>query len=216
MRSRTYRLAGARDAEALERDPNNELLAAFPRLRLDAEALRDTLLALGGTLDRTPGGAHPFPPESEWKFTQHNPFKATYETSKRSVYLMTQRIQRHPYLAIFDGADPSVSTPQRATSTTPLQALYLLNDPLVHEQSRRFAARLLSQRDDNTAHLQLAYTLAFARPPEAGELAQALEFLSAARTRLGASGTAGDKLDLEAWQALVRVLFRLNEFVYLE
>ncbi|MDB6174631.1 MAG: Planctomycete cytochrome [Chthoniobacteraceae bacterium] len=216
MLSHTYRLAGARDAEALERDPNNELLAAFPRLRLDAEALRDTLLALGGTLDPAPGGAHPFPPQTEWKFTQHNPFKAVYETNKRSVYLMTQRIQRHPYLAIFDGADPSVSTPQRAASTTPLQALYLLNDPLVHEQSRRFATRLLAEGNDDEARLQLAYALAFARPADASELEQALGFLTTARARLSATGTADSKLDAEAWQALVRVLFRLNEFVYLE
>lgn len=60
---------------------------------------------------------------------------------------MTQRIQRHPYLAIFDGADPSASTAFRMTSTTPLQALYLLNDPFVHEQSEKFAGRLLSETD---------------------------------------------------------------------
>jgi len=216
MTSRTYRLATTADAGAQERDPNNELLASFPRQRLDAEAIRDTLLMLGGTLDRTPGGAHPFPPPTDWNFTQHNPFKTTYETNKRSVYLMTQRIQRHPYLAIFDGADPSVSTPQRTTSTTPLQALYLLNDPLVHEQSRRFAERLLAERSEDSARVQLAYTLAFARPPDADELASAVDFLTTARARLRASGTTDDKLDPQAWQSFVRVLFRLNEFVYLE
>ncbi|HSM76836.1 MAG TPA: DUF1553 domain-containing protein, partial [Bryobacteraceae bacterium] len=123
MLSRTYQLAGRQSAEGREHDPANELLSAFPRRRLDAESIRDTLLALGGNLASPPGGPHPFPPQTEWGFTQHHPFKAVYDTQCRSVYLMTQRIQRHPYLAIFDGPDPSASTPLRVASTTPLQAL---------------------------------------------------------------------------------------------
>ena len=110
--SRTYRLAATRSAESLARDPNNELLTASPRRRLDAESLRDTLLLLGGNLDLTPAGPHPFPKPGEWKFTQHNPFKAVYDSQRRSVFLMTQRIQRHPYLAVFDGADPSHQHPR--------------------------------------------------------------------------------------------------------
>ncbi len=216
MLSHAYRLAGTRDADALAKDANNALLAAFPRRRLDAESIRDTLLTLGGTLDCTPAGAHPFPPESDWKFTQHNPFKATYETNKRSVYLMTQRIQRRPYLAIFDGADPSTSTPARPTSTTPLQALFLLNDPLVHEQSKRFAARVVAAHPDDPARLQLACMLAFARLPSPEENADAQQFLTTVRAKLRDTGIPEDKLDAEVWQAMVRVLFRLNEFVYLD
>jgi hypothetical protein len=129
---------------------------------------------------------------------------------------MTQRIQRHPYLAVFDGADPSTSTPQRTTSTTPLQALYLLNDKLVHEQSQRFATRLVNERADDPARLQLAYEMAFARPAEQEEIERSGDFLNTVRAKLRESGRAPDKLDAEAWQALVRVLFRVNEFVYLD
>ena len=204
MLSRTYRLATTRSADSLERDPNNELLAAFPRRRLDAESLRDTLLALGGNLDLTPPGAHPFPPQSEWKFTQHNPFKALYESNRRSIFLMTQRIQRHPFLAIFDGADPSTSTPARPTSTTPVQALFLLNDPLLHAQADRVAARICKEAGEDEARIQRAYALLFARPAAADEI-------SAARTFLA---QLPDKA--QAWPALIRVLFRLNEFVYLD
>jgi Protein of unknown function (DUF1549)/Protein of unknown function (DUF1553)/Planctomycete cytochrome C len=207
--SRTYRLAGP--ALAAEGKPQDaELFAHFPRRRLEAEAIRDTLLVLGGTLDRTPGGMHPFPPPSEWKFTQHNPFKAVYESAKRSVYLMTQRIQRHPYLAIFDGADPSASTPARMTSTTPLQALFLLNDPLVHEQSKRFAARIVAEVSDDRARLGLAYELALGRPPGDDELIAGLSFLAAAKSKTSA------KSETEAWQAMARVIFRLNELIYLD
>jgi hypothetical protein len=216
MLSRTYRLAATRDAEAITRDPNNELLTGYPRRRLDAESIRDTLLMLGGTLDLSPGGAHPFPAEKDWKFTQHNPFKAVYETNRRSVYLMTQRIQRHPYLAVFDGADPSASTPARPTSTTPVQALFLLNDSLLHEQAERLAARLLAIASDDRARLQRAYELVFARPASDDEVASALAFLETIRNRLKAAGTARAPSDEEAWRSYMRVLFRLNEFVYLD
>jgi hypothetical protein len=78
---------------------------------------------------------------------------------------MTQRIQRHPYLAIFDGADPAASTPLRTTSTTPLQALYLLNDAFLHDQAGGFAQRLLRYSSAPTERLQHAFELALARPP---------------------------------------------------
>jgi hypothetical protein len=216
MLSRTYQLAGDLSEDRRMRDPNNELLIAFPRRRLDAEAMRDTLLVLGGNLDRKVGGAHPFPPQTEWKFTQHNPFKAVYDTQQRSVYLMTQRIQRHPYLAIFDGADPAASTPVRTASTTPLQALYLLNDSFVHEQSRHFATQILSKGQSDADRMETAYRLALGRKPDAFEKAQAKEFLTSVRTRLQERDTAPDRIEAEAWQSMARVIFRLNEFVYVD
>jgi hypothetical protein len=231
MLSRTWQLSSQRDPDSATSDPNNELLSSFPRRRLDAEAIRDTLLLLGGELDLSPPGPHPFPPEKDWKFTQHNPFKAVYETKRRSVYLMTQRIQRHPYFAIFDGADPATSTPLRPVSTTPLQALFLLNDPLVHEQSSRFAARLLTDFKDDPSRIRAAWERALGRlpssndsrsndsrfpPPAAPELQDALAFLAAAREKLRAAKTPDDQLESEAWRSMVRVIFRLNEFVYID
>ncbi len=214
--SRTYQLAGMREDDAILRDPNNQLYASFPRRRLDAESLRDALLVLGGNLDSTPAAGHPFPPESEWKFTQHNPFKAVYDSKRRSAYLMTQRIQRHPYLAIFDGADPSASTAVRTSSTTPLQALFLLNDPFVHEQAREFAKRIVGSAKDEPGRIQFAYRSALGRPADGAELDQCRTFLKSAQARLAESGTAPEQLEGESWQALVRALLRLNEFVYLD
>ncbi|HVW02251.1 MAG TPA: DUF1553 domain-containing protein, partial [Planctomycetaceae bacterium] len=184
MLSRTYQLAGRQSAEGQEHDPANELLSAFPRRRLDAESIRDTLLALGGNLASPPGGPHPFPPQTEWGFTQHHPFKAVYDTQCRSVYLMTQRIQRHPYLAIFDGPDPSASTPLRVASTTPLQALYLMNDPFLHEQSQRFASRVLADRPEVASRIERGYLLALGRPPDAEELVASRQFLEQVRSQL--------------------------------
>jgi len=214
--SHTYRLGGERTERARERDANNDLLSAFPRRRLDAEALRDTLLLLGNALDTSVSGPHPFPPQSEWKFTQHNPFKAVYDSPHRSVFLMTQRIQRHPYLAIFDGADPAASTPVRLSSTTPLQALYLLNDAFVHEHSQGFAARLRQEFTNDDERLNRAYQLALGRPAEIAELEQGRTFLASVQTKLKSGHVPPEQLEAEAWRALTRVIFRLNEFVYLD
>jgi hypothetical protein len=219
MLSKTYQQSSQRAEEAIAKDPNNDWLAGFPRRRLDAESIRDTLLALGGNLDLSPAGPHPFPPQDSWNFTQHNPFKAVYESRRRSVYLMTQRIQRHPYLAIFDGADPSTSTAARMVSTTPLQALFLLNDPLVHEQSRLIAERLLRDAPDENSRLSLAFELLFSRPADEGELAAARQFLARADSmnlQAAEAATSGDRAQVASWSALVRSLLRLNEFVYLD
>ena len=216
MRSHAYQLAAINDPAARPGDPANNLLSGFRPRRLDAEAIRDSLLVLSGNLDTSSSGPHPFPPSMEWRFTQHNPFKAVYPTNRRSVYLMTQRIQRHPYLAIFDGPDPSASTPLRLTSTTPLQALFLLNDPFAHQQAEKLAERLLRERQEELARIGRAYRLLFARPPTEIELASADEFLMKARTLLRESGTSADRIENGAWQSYVRSLLLSNELVYLD
>ena len=216
MLSRTYRMSSLLSSSAAEKDPTNELLSAYPRHRLDAEAIRDTMLLLSGNLDPTPGGEHPFPHQSEWKFTQHNPFKAVYETNCRSVYLMTQRIQRHPYLAIFDGADPSTSTPARQTSTTPLQALYLLNDKFVHEQAEGLARRLLAESNDENSRIDRVWLLMFGRVPDRDEQSSARVCLAEIRKELESNGEGLGILEDQSWQALLRSLTRLNEFVYVD
>ena len=216
MNSRTYQQSSARDPNAMLQDPTNEWLAGFPRRRLDAESIRDTLLVLGGNLDLSPAGAHPFPPQHTWDFTQHKPFKAVYESNHRSVYLMTQRIQRHPFLAIFDGADPSTSTAARMMSTTPLQALYLLNDEFVHKQAAALAGRLFVESDDDSSRIARAWMLMFGRPPDSGENAAAAEFLVNTRHKLQSIDVQEDILDQQCWEALLRSLMRLNEFVYLD
>ncbi|HEY7308187.1 MAG TPA: DUF1553 domain-containing protein [Gemmataceae bacterium] len=210
--SRTYQLSGRDDATNARIDAGNDFLWRFARRRLDAESIRDTLLAVSGALDRSPGGPHPFPAPATWNFTQHNPFKAVYESDRRSVYLMTQRIQRHPFLALFDGADTNASTAERVTSTTPLQALYLMNDAFVHAQARKFAARLLAERADDAARLDRAYALALGRLPSDTERSEARDFLERVRAR--SAGVPADQQHARAWESFARALFLSNEFVY--
>ena len=129
---------------------------------------------------------------------------------------MTQRIQRHPFLAIFDGADPAASTPSRTSSTTPLQALYFLNDAFVHEQSFRFASQLVTAARGDQARLELACERALGRPALAEERTRTEAFLKELRGHLASSGKSPAEVELAAWSAVVRVLLRLNEFVYID
>jgi hypothetical protein len=186
-------------------DPNNDLLAKFRLRRLDAESIRDTLLFVSGNLDLARPGPHPFPPQTAWNFTQHNPFRATYDHNHRSVYLMTQRIQRHPFLANFDGADTGASTGNRVTSTTALQSLYFLNDPFVHAQAKGLAERVANLPDD-AARIGRMHELLFARPATRVEVDKGKRYL----TRAADAGAEN------AWESYVRALFRLNEFVYVD
>ena len=206
MLSRTYQLASADEDANIKIDADNVYHWRYPRRRLDAESIRDALLAVSGNLDRTPGGPHPFPEMPAWNFTQHKPFKAVYDTNRRSVYLMTPRIHRHPFLGLFDGADSNASTAARTTTTTPLQALFLMNDPFVHEQAKSFAARLLKEAEN--VRVERAFLLAYGRPPGDDEKNQAQEFVALAAKRLGGS-------EVPAWEAFARVLFMSNEFVYI-
>ncbi|HLW79193.1 MAG TPA: PSD1 and planctomycete cytochrome C domain-containing protein [Terriglobia bacterium] len=118
MLSRVYQLSSDGPPPNLQADPGNDLYSRFNRQRLDAESIRDAMLKVSGDLDPTVGTAHPFPPPAEWNWTQHKPFAAVYETNQRSVYLMVQRSQRHPYLSLFDGADPTSARPS-ATAASP-------------------------------------------------------------------------------------------------
>ncbi len=151
------------------------------------------MLAVSGNLDTTTGGEHPFPPVEKWGFTQHAPFYGIYPTNRRSIYLMQQRLKRHPFLALFDGADPNISTAQRALTTVPTQALYLMNSEFVHDSSQGFAQRLLRERNGVDERLQLAYLVSVGRPPTAVEQKAAVTFLTEYRQALAAAGrpTAG-------------------------
>ena len=197
-------------------DPENRLLSRFPRRRLQAEAVRDSMLDLGGNLDRTVGGPHPFPPIAEWNFTQHAPFYAVYESNQRSVYLMTQRIRRHPFLALFDAADVNTSTAKRDNTTVPTQALFFMNSPFVHTQAAGLSKRLLAVSAPNSQRIARGFEMAYARLPRDGEINESLEFLEAYRLRLIQAALPETERESQAWAAWARTLLSRNEFVYID
>ncbi len=214
--SQTWQQASSDSPEATGRDPDNDLLGRHPRRRLDAESIRDSLLYVGGELDEAPAGPHPFPPEQTWGFTQHSPFAAVYETRRRSVYLMQQRLRRHPYLALFDGADSSTATGARLESTTPLQALFLMNDPLAHAAAAKLAGRVTAAAADEPARLGLAFQLAWGRPPVREERQEAEGFLRRYRERLAAVRAPAAQVEPAAWAAFARALLSANEFIFVD
>ena len=223
LRSKVYQQSSLADAATLAADPANVWLGRFPRRPLDAESIRDSMLAISGVLDRTPSGPHPFPPVETWAFTIHNPFHAVYDSNRRSVYLMTQRNRRHPFLALFDAADPNLSVDKRTPTITPTQALYLMNSPFVHAQAEAFARRLLKESPDDPSRIRRAFELAHGRLPSDREIAAATTFLNhyhleqvnTLPTSSTSSATSSDPA-VAAWAALARVLLTSNAFLYVD
>lgn len=204
MKSEAYRRSSLATTESLERDPENQTLSRFSRRRLSAEEIRDSLLAASGELDLSFAAQHPFPPEQTWRFTQHAPFHAVYESNRRSAFLMVQRQRHHPFLALFDGPDPNSSTPDRQSTTVPTQALYFLNDPFFHEQARMFAAGLESTLKERSK-VELVFQRLLQRKPTAQEHEIALQFLER---------HPGDSS--KKWAAFARIMMASNEFLYLD
>lgn len=213
LTSRTYALASTGDRRALASDPANTLYWRFNRQRLDAESLRDSMLMISGQLDPKPQSEpFPFPSRDQWGFTQHHPFKDSYDSNKRSVYLMTKRLTAQPYFQTFDGPDPNVCTSDRDQSITALQALFFVNDDFVHQQSERFAKEVLRSSTDPTERISYAIRHILCRDADAEELLLMRQHVDSVVDRLGKT----DRAETLAYASLVRSLFRLNEFLYLD
>jgi mono/diheme cytochrome c family protein len=195
--SRTYRQSAAHRADAARTDGESRLLWRFPPRRLSAEEIRDTMLTVAGKLQLEPMGGPGF---RLYKFTQNN--VCTYfpldhpgpETYRRAVYHQNARASVVDVLSDFDFPDIALAAPRRANTTTPLQALTLLNHRFTLDLASALAARL--DPADPIAH---AYALAFQRPPTAAEK-------SAAAALIAAHGR----------DAFCRALLNANELLYLE
>jgi hypothetical protein len=204
LNSAAYQRSSGQEIALIEQDVENRFLSRFERRRLTAEEIRDSLLFVADNLDLSIGTAHPFPPESAWNYTQHTPFNAVYNSKRRSAFLMVQRQRRHPYLALFDGADPNSSTATRQETTVPTQALYFFNDSFFHSQAAAFAAQLINLPNDDE-RINSMFQKLFQRPPTLMEQETAIGFLDQY------PGEANEK-----WSALARVLMASNEFLYLD
>jgi hypothetical protein len=197
-------------------DPPNHYYFRFDRRRLDAESIRDSLLFVSGTLDLRRPREQPFPPMSAWTWTQHTPFKDVYPSRHRSVYLMTQRLQKHPFLALFDGPDTNTTTDKRTSSTVPLQALYWMNSPEVREQANAFGVRLMALAQSPQQRITIAYELAYSRDPAASEIEKGLAFLAEYQKELATTGITPAEAEREAWQSFARIILSSSEFVYID
>lgn len=218
MLSATYQQASNLDrgpaGVAGVRTDGAELYVGFARRRLSAEEIRDSILAVSGELDRTPAQDHPFPTPIGWGYTQHGPFNAVYDHNKRSIYLMTQRLKRHPFLALFDGADPNASTSERLGTTVPTQALFFLNDPFVHSKADKWATRLIAAHPNETQRIALVWRRTLGRTPAETERAEAAEFLATYRAEL--AGAKLENIEERSLAAYIRTIFGSNEFLHVD
>ncbi len=214
--SATYQLSSDREPKNAEIDEANIYRWRFERQRLDAETLRDSILSVTGTLEAGSGGRHPFRPNDKLNYTQSTPFTEVFDHNRRSVYLMTGRLAKHPFIALYDGPDPNKSTESRATSTVALQALSMMNSPFICEKSTALAKRLLATDPDNKRRVVFAHELAFGRAPTEAELADVLEYLSNLIAVLQSEGRSTDEAVAIAWTSFARTLLSSNEFVYVD
>jgi hypothetical protein len=226
MLSATYCQSAHADARSLRADPGNRLLGRMNRQRLEAEALRDSLLSVAGKLDTTMGG------------------QAVRDSNspRRTLYTMTIRSDRTGYGCLFDAADPTSSVDRRTSSTVAPQALYLLNDTFVQAQSRALAERLLHETPQGEeARIQRAYLLLYGRAARPQEIKIGSQLLGSLSTQTGGAtaqpGAVGPKLvahddgtnpkpavggeqtptaRLAAWAAYCQVLLCANEFIYID
>jgi hypothetical protein len=221
-----------RDPLAQRRDPENVLLWRMNRQRLDAEALRDAMLAVSGSLTRRLGGPPvrvPLEPEVyDLIFTEDEPdglwsvTRDPGEHARRSLYLLHKRNVRLPLLEAFDQPDSLTPCPRRSVSTFAPQALILLNGPLAQEQSRAFAIRLLSEVQLRTPDqlVNQVFELALGRRPRPAERTLAVGFLTSQQEFLQLQqqekpGTGRQDTLREALADLCLALLNSNEFLYL-
>jgi hypothetical protein len=205
--SQAYQMAIVENRRAAHLDPDNRLLWRANRRRLDAEVIRDSMLAVAGRLDCTIGGSGVADLGEQAVRNDNSPTSLAAERStRRSIYLPIIRNDLPPILEIFDFADPDVTTGRRDTTTVPTQALYLMNSPFVFEQAQAAATRLLTLPADS--RLPLLYRRALGRYPTAREVDRAGIFLSGYRPQRGGSADA----EKAAWTALCQALFGSAEF----
>jgi hypothetical protein len=205
--SAAYRQAAAGDPKGTAADAGNRLLWRKAPLRLEAEALRDAMLAAAGQLNPRLGG-----PGFHDVRTYHNNGTTYYEPTdpagpefhRRTLYRFSPRGERSALLETFDCPDPSAATPRRQVTTTPLQALALLNGSFVLRMADRFAERVAADvraagQVGTDAKVRRAFAVAFGRAPDADEARLAAAFA-----------------ERHGLPALCRVLFNSNEFVVIE
>jgi hypothetical protein len=178
--SNVYREASDYREDVHKADPENKLLAVFPRKRLDAEEIRDSILVASGKLEEEIGGPSVFPPVPNnlnagpaWEVS-----KDPHDYNRRSLYIFVRRSVPYPLLETFDMAQAQLTHAKRDVTTTPLQALTLYNSEIVFGWSQALAGRIIREvGNDESAQIERLYQILFSRNPDETEKATLLSFV---------------------------------------
>ncbi len=201
--SKTYQRSSQSTLKQRETDPDNRLFTHQNHRRLDAEAIRDTILFVSGNLDLS---QH----DQTIKADTTSEYGYQFENHYRSVYIPVFRNRLHDLLAIFDFPDPNLSVGRRSTSTLSTQALYLMNNPFVIEQSQSIARRLMYEfPNDPSARIDALFRTALGRLPEQTEKANAIRFLNQSQVK-------GAPTQLELWTAFSQTILACIDFRYIK
>ncbi|WP_020473936.1 DUF1549 domain-containing protein [Zavarzinella formosa] len=212
MLSHAYQLASVQDAKNFDLDPENTLLWRMSPRRLEAEPIRDSMMAISGLMDLKPSTGSDVARVGEGPVQALQRFQGPFQKDNphRTVYLTVIREQLPEALTLFDFPDPNAVAGERATTTVPAQSLYLMNNPFVIRQSEAVADKLLASGDDEPNRIKRAYEMFYARPPNDREVKAAGEFLTAYAKQFG-----GRDARRKSWSALAQAMFASAEFANL-
>jgi hypothetical protein len=212
MTSATYQQrASGTPAEA---DPQNRLLQFFPVRRLQAEEVRDTLLASAGLLDLHIGGKTVPLRNRQFVFNHTSKDTTSYDSTRRALYMPIIRNNLYDLFQQFDYPDPTVSTGHRNSTIVSPQALLLMNNGLVM-QAADALAKSLQKKPHLEVRLNQAFLNLYGRSPEPHEIQRARDFITAADATLASEVSDANERELRAWSLYIQALFMANEFIYL-
>jgi hypothetical protein len=214
--SSTYAMSSQPEPEAEKLDPENKLLHRMPVQRLEAESIRDAILAVAGSLDPKMLGPSVPPHISAYQEGRGKPESGPLDgNGRRSVYIQVRRNFLTPMFLAFDYPLPISAIGRRGVSTVPSQALMLMNNELVASQAEAWAQRLLSRESSPERLIRAMFLTAFGRPATAKEINETLDFSKEQKQRYMAS-TADSKLQIgqRVWADVAHVLFNSAEFIY--
>ncbi|WP_072022268.1 PSD1 and planctomycete cytochrome C domain-containing protein [Zavarzinella formosa] len=212
--SRTFRQSGQTDAKAVQNDPRNRLLHHLSLRRLEAEEVRDAMLAASGRLDRTVFG----PPVNPFR-THEDPEKRLFSgpldgNGRRSIYTKVTLMEPPAFLAVFNQPPPKIPTGRRDVTNGPAQALAMLNDPFVLGQAEYWGA-MVAKASHKTMEerLEAMFRVALGRPATTGELER---WKVAVRDFASAHGIADGQVMASpvVWKDIAHAMFNVKEFIY--
>ncbi len=222
---RTYQQSSVASADALAKDPTNRLLTRGPRVRLEAEQIRDLFLSVSGLLSENLGGPSVFPPQPRGVTSEGAYGPLDWNVSKggdqyrRSLYTFAKRTAPYAMFTTFDAGSGEACLARREISNTPLQSLTLLNDTLTLDTARSLGMRLVRHPGSTEEKIDRLYRLCLGRPPQTDEKDAIIKFLDLQRLRLNSIPGAAERIggsnqvDESIWTLAARALLNLDETI---